>query len=172
MTESASELIDAKLAALDDWRGEVLSRMRRLIREADPDVEEAVKWRKPSNPPGVPVWEHAGIVCTGCSFNARCASPRASVAELLFGAVAIYSVACASVSSASGRPMKSQAWCAATASGRACGSASPTSSLARITSRRAMKRGASPPANIFASQYIAASGSLPRQLLMNAEIVS
>ena len=69
MTESASELIDAKLAALGDWRGEVLSRMRALIREADPDIEEAVKWRKPSNPSGVPVWEHAGIVCTGETYK-------------------------------------------------------------------------------------------------------
>ena len=60
----------------------------------------------------------------------------------------------------------------ATVSGNAWGSASPTSSLARITSRRAIKRGSSPPASILASQYIAASGSLPRQLLMKAEIVS
>jgi len=66
MTEEApSALIDAKLAALGDWRGEVLARLRALIREADPEVIEAVKWRKPSNPGGVPVWEHAGILCTG-----------------------------------------------------------------------------------------------------------
>ena len=66
MTEEApSALIDAKLAALGDWRGEVLARLRALIREADPDVVETVKWRKPSNPGGVPVWEHAGILCTG-----------------------------------------------------------------------------------------------------------
>ena len=45
--------------------GETLARIRRLIREADPDVVEDVKWRKPSNPGGVPVWEHAGLVCTG-----------------------------------------------------------------------------------------------------------
>ena len=57
--------IDARIAALGDWRGEALTRMRRLIREADPEVVEAVKWRKPSNPGGVPVWEHAGILCTG-----------------------------------------------------------------------------------------------------------
>jgi hypothetical protein len=63
--ETPSALIDAKLAGLGDWRGEALSRMRGLIREADPEVVETVKWRKPSNPGGVPVWEHAGILCTG-----------------------------------------------------------------------------------------------------------
>ena len=63
--ETASELIDAKIASLDDWRGETLGRMRALIHEADPAVVETVKWRKPSNPNGVPVWEHDGIVCTG-----------------------------------------------------------------------------------------------------------
>jgi len=63
--ESPSALIDAKLAALGDWRGAALARMRALIREADPAAVETVKWRKPSNPSGVPVWEHAGILCTG-----------------------------------------------------------------------------------------------------------
>jgi hypothetical protein len=63
--ETASDLIDAKIAALGDWRGETLARVRALIREADPDVVEAVKWRKPSNPAGVPVWEHNGMICTG-----------------------------------------------------------------------------------------------------------
>ena len=62
---SASEEIDAKIASLGDWRGATLARVRRLIREADPDVVETVKWRKPSNPAGVPVWEHAGMICTG-----------------------------------------------------------------------------------------------------------
>jgi hypothetical protein len=60
-----SDLIDAMIADLDDWRGGVLARMRQLIREADPEVVEDVKWRKPSNPAGVPVWERAGILCTG-----------------------------------------------------------------------------------------------------------
>lgn len=69
MTESASDLIDAKIAALGDWRGEVLARLRKLIHEADPEMAEAVKWRKPSNPAGVPVWEHAGIVCTGETYK-------------------------------------------------------------------------------------------------------
>jgi hypothetical protein len=63
--DNASAQIDAKLAGLGDWRGEALARMRGLIREADPEVVETVKWRKPSNPSGVPVWEHAGILCTG-----------------------------------------------------------------------------------------------------------
>lgn len=58
-------MIDAKIEALGDWRGATLARMRALIRQADPDVVEDVKWRKPSNLSGVPVWEHAGIICTG-----------------------------------------------------------------------------------------------------------
>ena len=60
-----SALIDAKIAGIGDWRGKTLARMRALIRQADPDVVEAVKWRKPTNPSGVPVWEHDGILCTG-----------------------------------------------------------------------------------------------------------
>jgi hypothetical protein len=66
---SPSEQIDAKIAALGDWRGETLARMRDLIRQADPQVVEEVKWRKPSNPAGVPVWERAGIICTGDAFK-------------------------------------------------------------------------------------------------------
>jgi hypothetical protein len=57
--------IDAKLASLSDWRGATLARLRRLIHDADPDVVEELKWRKPSNPSGVPTWSHAGIICTG-----------------------------------------------------------------------------------------------------------
>ena len=67
--ESASQQIDEKLRSLGDWRGATLARLRRLIREADPDVVETVKWRKPSNPLGVPVWEHDGIVCTGETYK-------------------------------------------------------------------------------------------------------
>ena len=66
---SPSQLIDARIAALSDWRGETLARVRALIKEADPDVVEAVKWRKPSNPLGVPVWERAGIICTGETYK-------------------------------------------------------------------------------------------------------
>lgn len=68
---SVSEQIDRKLAELGDWRGEVLSSLRGLIREADPDVVEEVKWIKPSNPTGVPVWSHSGIICTGESYKAK-----------------------------------------------------------------------------------------------------
>ena len=67
--ESPGELIDAKIARLGDWRGDALARMRRLIREADPEVVEAVKWRKPTNPSGVPVWEHSGLLCTGETYK-------------------------------------------------------------------------------------------------------
>lgn len=66
---STAQLIDAKIASLGDWRGEVLGRIRMLINEADPDVIETVKWRKPSNPAGVPVWEHAGMLCTGETYK-------------------------------------------------------------------------------------------------------
>jgi len=61
--------IDARIAALGDWRGGTLASLRRLIRQADPAVIEEVKWRKPSNPSGVPVWSHAGILCTGETYK-------------------------------------------------------------------------------------------------------
>ena len=61
---SPSALIDARIAELGDWRGRTLARMRALIREADPEVVETWKWR------GVPVWEHAGILCTGETYKA------------------------------------------------------------------------------------------------------
>ena len=67
--ENPSDLIDAKISSLGDWRGETLARMRALIHEALPDVVETVKWRKPSNPKGVPVWEHGGILCTGETYR-------------------------------------------------------------------------------------------------------
>ena len=66
---TASEQIDAKIASLGDWRGTTLARLRRLIRESDADIVEEVKWRKPSNPAGVPVWEHGGIICTGETYK-------------------------------------------------------------------------------------------------------
>ena len=65
MDDDASGLIDARLAELGDWRGATLARMRALIRAADAHVIEEVKWRKPGNPAGVPVWSHDGIICTG-----------------------------------------------------------------------------------------------------------
>jgi len=61
--QSASELIDKRIAELGDWRGETLSRMRQLIKEADPEVVEEWKWR------GTPVWSHDGIICTGESYT-------------------------------------------------------------------------------------------------------
>ena len=67
--QSASQLIDERLRSMGDWRGAMLARLRRLIRDADPEVVEAVKWRKPSNPHGVPVWEHDGIICTGETYK-------------------------------------------------------------------------------------------------------
>ncbi len=68
--ESPSQLIDARIAALGDWRGKTLARLRALIKEADPDLVEEVKWRKPSNAMlGVPVWEQAGIICTGETYK-------------------------------------------------------------------------------------------------------
>ena len=70
MTDDPSALVDARLAALGEWRGETLARMRGLIHEADPEVVETVKWRKASNPNGVPVWEHAGILCAGEVYKA------------------------------------------------------------------------------------------------------
>src|ERR1700678_1648049 len=61
--ESPSQLIDARIAELGDWRGETLARIRKLIKEADPDVIEDWKWR------GVPVWYHAGMLCTGETYK-------------------------------------------------------------------------------------------------------
>jgi hypothetical protein len=62
---AASRLIDERIRSLGGWRAETLAKVRRLIHEADPDIMEECKWVKPSNPLGVPVWSHAGIVCTG-----------------------------------------------------------------------------------------------------------
>src|SRR2546421_4968594 len=69
--DSPSREIDARIQGPSDWRGETLARVRLLIQQADPDVVEEVKWRKPSNSMrGVPVWEHAGIICTGETYKA------------------------------------------------------------------------------------------------------
>jgi hypothetical protein len=68
--DSPSQLIDARIKELSDWRGETLARIRTLIKQADPEVVEEVKWRKPSNAMlGVPVWSHAGIICTGETYK-------------------------------------------------------------------------------------------------------
>jgi hypothetical protein len=68
--DSPARLIDAKIKKLGDWRGETLARIRAVIKQADPEVVEEVKWRKPSNSMlGVPVWEHDGIICTGETYK-------------------------------------------------------------------------------------------------------
>ncbi len=67
--ESPSQQIDAKIKELTDWRGKTLSQLRGLIRQAAPAVVEEVKWKKPSNPLGVPVWSHEGIICTGETYK-------------------------------------------------------------------------------------------------------
>jgi hypothetical protein len=66
--DSFSQEIDARIEELGDWRGETLARIRNLIKQADPEVVEEVKWRKPSSP-GVPVWSHDGMICTGETYK-------------------------------------------------------------------------------------------------------
>jgi hypothetical protein len=73
--QSASERISKRIAELGDWRAQTLSRMRTLIKEADPDVVEELKWVKPTNP-GIPTWSNDGIICTG--------EPYKSVVKLTF----------------------------------------------------------------------------------------
>ena len=68
--ESPAQLIDAKIEELGDWRGKTLSRLRALIKQADPGVVEEVKWRKAANPTGVPAWSHDGMICTGETYKA------------------------------------------------------------------------------------------------------
>ena len=67
-SRSPSELIDARIAELDDWRGETLARIRALVKQTDPDVVEEWKWAKATSP-GVPVWSHDGIICTGETYK-------------------------------------------------------------------------------------------------------
>ena len=66
--DSPAELIDARIQELGDWRGETLAKVRRLIKEADPEVVEEWKWVKPTNP-GTPVWSHNGGICTGETYK-------------------------------------------------------------------------------------------------------
>lgn len=65
---NASELIDQRIRELGDWRGETLSKLRGIIKEADPDIVEEWKWVKPTNP-GTPVWSHNGGICTGETYE-------------------------------------------------------------------------------------------------------
>ena len=67
--KAASRLVDERIRSLGGWRAETLAEVRRLIHEADPDIVEECKWIKPTNPGGVPVWSHAGIVCTGEAYK-------------------------------------------------------------------------------------------------------
>ena len=68
-SKSPAQLITERIAELGGWRGETLAHVRKLIKEADPQMTEELKWRKPSNPWGVPVWSDGGIVCTGESYK-------------------------------------------------------------------------------------------------------
>src|ERR1700743_3063610 len=76
MADSPSELIDARIAELGDWRGETLARVREIVKAADPEVEETWKWR------GTPVWEHDGIICTGETYKSAVKLTFASGAAL------------------------------------------------------------------------------------------
>lgn len=67
--DSPARLIDVRLEELGGWRGKTLAYIRALIKQADPDVVEELKWKKPSNPAGVPVWSHDGIICTGETYK-------------------------------------------------------------------------------------------------------
>jgi hypothetical protein len=67
--ESASDPIDARIEEPGDWRGEMLARIRAVIRAANPEIVEERKWKKPSNPSGTPVWSHNGIICTGETYK-------------------------------------------------------------------------------------------------------
>jgi hypothetical protein len=69
MGETSSDPSDAGTAAPADWRSAALARVRALIREADPEAVETVKWRKPTNPAGVPAWERGGLICTGETYR-------------------------------------------------------------------------------------------------------
>jgi hypothetical protein len=67
--KSASQLISEHIAELGDWRGKMLGDIRKIIHDADPDIIEELKWKKPTNPVGTPVWSHDGIVCTGETYK-------------------------------------------------------------------------------------------------------
>src|SRR3954454_25332838 len=80
MTESQE--FDRKILEADDWRSETLSKIRKLIKQADPDVIEELKWRKASNPTGVPVWSHDGMICTGETYKSHVKLTFAKGAQL------------------------------------------------------------------------------------------
>ncbi len=66
---SFSQEFDARIEKLNDWRGKMLVRIRKLVKQADPEIIEEVKWRKPTNPAGVSAWSHEGLVCTGETYK-------------------------------------------------------------------------------------------------------
>jgi hypothetical protein len=82
-SKSASKAATTGTKQAGDWRRDTLARVRTLITQADPDAIEEVKWRKPSNPAGVPVWSHAGIICTGETYKdkVKLTFPRGSSIE-------------------------------------------------------------------------------------------
>jgi hypothetical protein len=69
MNKKADKKLERAASQLGDWRGKTLDHVRKLIKEADPEIIEEVKWRKPSNPAGIPVWSHYGGICTGESYK-------------------------------------------------------------------------------------------------------
>src|SRR3990170_4621420 len=75
-------MIDEKIAEIGGWRAEMLARLRALINEADPEVVEELKWKKPSNPSGVPVWSHGGIICPGETYKDKAKLTSAKGAAL------------------------------------------------------------------------------------------
>jgi len=77
-----TELIDEMIAKTPDWRGATLAELRKIIHDVDPEITEEVKWRRPSNPMGVPVWEHNGIVCIGGILKERVRLTLAAGASL------------------------------------------------------------------------------------------
>lgn len=79
---NASDEIDAKIEALGGWRGPMLARLRALVKEAEPEVVEEVKWRKPSNPSGVPTWSKGGILITGETYKDKVKLTFAKGAQL------------------------------------------------------------------------------------------
>ena len=92
--ETPAEQIDARIKELPDWRGDVLSRIRHLIKQADPDVAEEMKWRRPSNSMlGVPAFSHDGLICTGETYKHKVKFTLAGVAHPLGDLGAVGTVA-------------------------------------------------------------------------------
>jgi len=80
--QDTSAAVDAIIKKLGDWRGERLAQLRALIKQADPEVTEEVKWKKASNPDGIPVWSHDGMICTGEFYKSHLRLTFAKAASL------------------------------------------------------------------------------------------